>query len=71
MESVRIGMEFYRYTGKNPVKAKVVDVHTTTNLAGEIVSVYYVCEHEFCGQVIKSTGIPAAMIIRNLIENAR
>ena len=66
-----IGTKFTRATGpratrKRRTEETVVDVHTTTNAAGEVVSVRYVCTHEFCGQTVTDYDVPTATIGRAL-----
>ena len=43
--------------GKHPNVCTIIDVHTTRNLAGDIVGQSYLCEHEFMGQKIKHTEV--------------
>lgn len=56
--NIQIGLTF---KGKTTSKSKrcddytVVDIHTTTNAAGEVVSKRYVIEHEFMRQKIRQT----------------
>lgn len=60
----RIGTK-YKPVGKNYV-CTVTDILTTTNLAGEVVAVRYVAEHEFCGQVIIERDVLPTTIARGL-----
>jgi len=52
---IDIGKQFTK-RGKNQkgVVYTVVDELTTTNRAGEVVKTEWLCEHEFCGQQVKS-----------------
>jgi hypothetical protein len=61
----------YLTRGKHPVECTVVDVHTTTNLAGEIVRIDYVTEHLFCGQSVKERGVCAVTIARGLLDEVQ
>ena len=44
-----------QYTARNKRKdiCTVVDILTTTNSAGEVVSLRYLCQHDFMGQKVK------------------
>ena len=54
-EQYPVGTQFTpRKKGRSDLET-VIDFHTTTNLAGDIVSTCYVIEHEFMGQKIRST----------------
>lgn len=53
--------------GKHVRLCTVIDVWTTTNLAGEVVSVRYVATHEFCGQIVTDNDVCETTIARGLI----
>ena len=57
----------YRTRGKAPRLCTVVDYHTTTNLAGEIVRERYVSTHQFAGQTVTNSDVVAVTIARGLI----
>jgi len=59
----------YMTRGKHPRLCTVVDYHTTTNLAGEVVKERYVSTHEFCGQTVTDYDIVPVTIARGLIES--
>lgn len=50
-----VGLQFTKRGKANKGKVHtVVDELTTYNRAGVIVKVEFLCEHEFCGQQVKS-----------------
>lgn len=51
--------------GKQARVCTVTDFLTTTNLAGEVVSVRYVATHEFCGQTVIDHDVAEATIARS------
>lgn len=51
-----VGTKFLSH-GKQPNTCTVIDIHTTTNIAGEVVGITYLCEHEFAGQTIKHNEV--------------
>ena len=57
-----IGTEFIT-RGKRPKRLKVVDQLTTTNSEGYVVKIEYVCEHDFCGQMITSFECEATVAL--------
>lgn len=61
-----IGTQF-KHIGKISRICTVTDIYTTTNIAGEIVSIRYVATHEFAGQIVTERDIPAATIARGLV----
>lgn len=58
----------YKTMGKNPRVCTVVDIHKTYNLAGEMVKLRYVSQHEFCGQVMIDSDVVETTITRGFIE---
>ena len=50
--------------GKNRAEHTVVDIHRTFNSHGELVKLFYVSTHLFCGQTVTNYEIPAATIAR-------
>ena len=61
-----IGTKFMT-RGKYPKQCTVTDIHTTTNLAGDVVKVRYVATHEFCGQTVTDADVCAVTIARGLV----
>ena len=60
-----IGTKFIRSTGKQRKDVETVtDILTTTNSKGELVSTRYVATHDFMGQVVTDSDIPASTIAR-------
>lgn len=66
-EDIRIGTKFIRYGSKAKRVETVVDIHTTYNLAGEVVKVRYVTEHETLGQKVRDYDVVAVTIQRSEI----
>jgi len=64
-KGVKVGDRFMS-TRKVPRECTVVDIHTTTNLAGEVVKVEFKAVHEFMGQQI-SEMVCAVTVLRNKI----
>ncbi len=58
----------FRPIGKHAQLNTVCDVHTVTNLAGEVVALRYVATHEFCGQTVTVRDVADATIARGLVE---
>lgn len=52
----KVGTQFLS-SGKHPNLCAVIDIHTTTNLAGEVISLAYLCEHDFLGQKVTHTEV--------------
>ena len=50
--------------GKNRAEHTVVDIHRTFNSRGELVKLFYVSTHLFCGQQVTAYEIPATTIAR-------
>jgi hypothetical protein len=61
-----VGTQF-KPIGKHAKVCTVRDVLLTYNLAGDLVQVRYVADHEFCGQIVTNRDIPATTITRGLI----
>jgi hypothetical protein len=61
--SYKVGQVFKDRKGR---VNRVVDIWTTRNIAGEIVKIRYVCEHEFCGQTVTDRDVTATTISRCL-----
>lgn len=66
-EQITVGTQFYRYGRKHKVLETVIDIHTTYNLAGQIVNVRYVTEHELMGQKVIDYDVVAVTIQRSEI----
>ena len=62
-----IGTQF-KPIGKHTQVCTVRDVLKTYNLAGELVSIRYVADHEFCGQTVTNRDVVAVTIARGLIS---
>lgn len=63
------GTQYLPAGQKRPKIHTVTDVFTTRNLAGELVSIKYVSEHDFLGQKLKGYDIADATIARGLVKN--
>ena len=52
-----------QYTAKNKRKdvCTVIDILSTYNAAGDLVSVKYLCSHMFLGQVVKHEEVQATI----------
>jgi len=62
-----LGTKFIRYSSKRRDIETIVDIHTTTNNSGKVVSVKYVTSHDLMGQTVKDYTVPAALIARSEI----
>lgn len=58
----------FKTRGANPRECAVVDIHTTRNLAGEVVRVRYVATHEFMGQTITDRNVVEVTIAMGLMS---
>lgn len=67
MAEYPIGTQFITM-GRNPDLHTVIDIHTTTNLKGEVVQKRYVTTHEFCGQLVRNCEIVGFTIARGLVK---
>ena len=56
----------YMTLGKHPNLCTVVDILTTTNLAGETVKTRYVASHVFCGQTVLDHDVGTVTIARGI-----
>lgn len=63
-----IGTKFMT-RGKAPRECTIVDIHTTTNSAGEVVKVRHVATHAFLGQTITDYDVCDVTIARGLIQS--
>jgi hypothetical protein len=63
----KIGTTYKPIGRKHASVCTVVDIYTTTNLAGEIVRVNYVTSHEFCGQTVFEYDVGDTTIARGLL----
>lgn len=61
----KIGQTFMPY-GKHPKLNTIIDIHTTTNSAGEVVKFRYVATHEFMGQVITDYDVNETTVARGI-----
>jgi hypothetical protein len=57
-----IGMQFIRRGRRNKYIETVVDIYKTYNSKGELVKTTYVAEHEFLGQIVTDSEVPASTI---------
>jgi len=57
----------YSTRGKYPVDCRIVDIHTTTNHAGEIVKQRYVSVHSCYGQPVYDYNVNDVEVARGLI----
>ena len=64
---IGIGTKFIRRTSKTKRIETVIDIYTTFNLKGEVVSVRYVAEHDFMGQKVIDYDIIKTTILRSEI----
>lgn len=60
----------YQTRSKHPRVCTVVDIHTTTNLAGEVVRIGYLTSHDFCGQTVLEHDVCDTTIARGLVQAA-
>ena len=67
MNQISIGTKF-KTAGKHPRLCEVVEIHTTRDSCGGLVKVEYVARHEIAGTPVIEHGIPAATIIRGMIN---
>ena len=64
----RLGTQFIRRNSKRNDIETVVDILVTRNTKDEVVAVRYVCEHDFMGQIVTDSDVPASTIARGYIE---
>ena len=57
--------------GKHPRTCTVKDVHTTYNLAGEVVAIRYLATHEFMGQTVVTRDVVETTIAMGLVKEIR
>jgi len=62
-----VGTQFMT-RGKYPRLCTVVNIHTTTNLAGNVVRVEYVATLDFCGQTVADEHVCEVTIARGLVS---
>lgn len=63
----KIGTTYKPIGRKHASVCTIVDIHTTTNAAGEIVRIRYVASHEFCGQTVFEYDVGDTTIARGLL----
>ena len=61
----------YKTRGCHPRLCTVKDVHTTYNLAGEVVKFRYLSTHEFMGQTVTDSDVCETTIAMGLVEAVR
>ena len=54
--------------GKHPRRCVVRDILTTRNLAGQVVRIRYVAEHDFAGQVMRDPDVSPVAIARGFVS---
>jgi len=64
----KIGTTYQLPRRQHGLVCTIVDIHTTTNAAGEIVRIRYVASHEFCGQTVFDYDVCDTTIARSLFE---
>lgn len=52
--------------GKAKNECTVIDIHTTRNMAGEIVKQRYVATHAFLGQIVEDCDVNDVTIARGI-----
>lgn len=62
-----VGQKFYSH-GKNPKLCTVLDILTTYNLAGEVIRIRYVAEHEILGQKVIDHDVLETSIAMRVVE---
>ncbi len=63
---IYVGLVFQHYFRSHHNVYTVVDIHTTRNVASELVLIEVVCQREFMGQTLTSKE-PQATVIRSLL----
>ena len=53
-------------SGKAANLCTITDIHTTFNLAGELVKTRYVATHQFLGQTVTESDIVATTVARGI-----
>jgi hypothetical protein len=62
-----IGTKYIKRNSRQDV-CTVVDILTTFNAAGDIVSTTYIAEHEFCGQMVRERDVVRTTIAMGEIK---
>jgi hypothetical protein len=62
-----IGQQYWT-RGKGSRLCTVIDIHTTYNVAGNVVKLRYVATHEFMGQVVTDSDVPELSITMGLVQ---
>lgn len=60
-----VGTKYVKNNKRKDV-CTVVDFHTTTNMAGEVIRMRYVTSHAFMGQTVLDHDVPETEISRCL-----
>lgn len=58
----------YMSSGKNPRLCTVVDVYVTRNLAGEMVAMRYVSEHDLMGNKVLDYDVVDVTIAKGIVK---
>lgn len=66
-QQFNIGQQFKRVGNKHPHIETVTDVLKTYNSSGELVKIRYVATHDFMGQTVTDSDIPATTIARGAL----
>lgn len=61
-----IGLTFELWRGKDKKLRTITDILTTTNQAGEVVSIRYQTQHEFFNQLVTDSDVTDTAIARSL-----
>lgn len=56
-----IGLQFVYYADKQKRVHTILNIYTTRNVAGNVVKIEYLVEHEFCGQRLTELMIDTAI----------
>ena len=63
----KVGQQFIPVGRKNKTTYTIKDILTTYNANGEIHSIRYAADYEFCGQIVTDYNIVETTIVRGLI----
>jgi hypothetical protein len=61
----------FQTRGREPRTCTVIDVLTTTNLAGEVVKIRYVAAHEFAGQILTDQDVLETTVAMGLLTKVK
>ena len=66
--SIGIGTQFVVDDTQRKDIETIVDIHTTTNQAGEVIRSVYICEYDFIGQQIRREILHSTIALKTTIE---